>query len=280
MDSNNTKRRYCISVDGSQYSDWAFDIVFEELYQSGDYVIVTHIANPDKSDYIPFEYQADTIMSKYDTKLVTKLPADKYEIIKENRDKNTDHAQQVNKVAKQHNATILAIGFLGHKVGKAKNDFTKGVIYLSSNVKLPTLVIKENSRRADKLNKAFTWLIAIEQKSSRSFKAFQFAMNYINKSVDNVIGYHIDIYDSKEEIQEEFNNFCQSEGIQNYKFCIENKNKSLSIGNQISNFINFSDSLYVDFLVIGHNPHKYTNVEEIPLFEIFKSVQANVLFYN
>jgi hypothetical protein len=80
MESSSSQKKYCIAVDGSDNSDWAFDLVLNELLQKGDKVVVVHISNPNKSD-VPFAFQANSIVSKYEAKLIGKLLKQDYLII-------------------------------------------------------------------------------------------------------------------------------------------------------------------------------------------------------
>lgn len=278
--STKKANKFCISVDGSQYSDWGFDLVFNELYQPGDYVIVVHISKVDQTD-IPFQYQADTIMSKYDTKLLVKLPNSLYSLFRERREHNVHALQQVDKLATKSGATLLVTGYQGHKTGKNKNEFTKGITYLISNVKIPTLVVKENSKRSEKKNGEFTWVVALEETSGRSFKAFEFASNYMNKAVDKIYGMHIkNLKTDPNELKEAFVEFCKAQGIVNYEFILFDEERNTPIGKRISTIINYEEKFYTDFLVLGHNPNKYSNINDLPIVEVFRSVDANILFFS
>ena len=279
---SSTQKKYCIAVDGSDNSDWAFDLVLNELYQKGDKVVIVHIANPNKSD-VPFAFQANSIVSKYEARLTGKLLKQDYLMIKQDKANNNNHAlHQVNQIAVTNNCTVLVLGFHGYKKNKQPNEVSKGISFIMSNIKLPTIIVKENSSRKNKNSSSFTWLTSIEQANTRSFKAFQFAVHYINPQVDKVVGCHIKLYNSSvdSEVKDLFESFCQSQSVANYDFKYLENDRS-NVGNQISNFVNFNETDSIDFVVLGHNPNKYSGGDNgsSPLTEVIKSAKANILFY-
>ena len=280
MDSKVPKsKRICISVDGSQYSDYAFDLIFNELYRPKDYILLTHIYNSSKLSSIPFTYQPDTIISKYSTKLLTKIPQDYYSVRKEDRVKKDEHAlSYVLEIAKKSNIDILVVGFKGYKPKNDSQLFSSGVGYLIKNNIFPTLVVKQNIKRSEKKNQKFNWLFSIEDTSSLSFKAFKFAIQFFDKKNDVVLGYHIDNKHFKDEIEKEFKTICQKEGIENTQFIVEKKVSGLSIGKQISKFVNETNGTDVDFVIMGNNPGKHPQLQECPLGEVLNNALANVLF--
>lgn len=300
--TQSSSRTYCIAVDGSIHSDYAFDLVLNELYQKRDKVIVVHIANQAKLSEIPFNFQPQTIISKYDAKLTGKLLRGDYQIIKEDRDKKSPHALlQVNQIALANSCSVLVLGFQGHK-GKTQEELTKGVKFIINNIKLPTIVVKEKTERKKKDTEAFTWMMSIEQPNSRSFKAFQFATDYIDPSKDRILACHVKTYTDShaKEVQEYFEEVCKKKGIQNYGVCVMEKesanssnSSSSQIGKQLSDFVNFNSKEFVDFIIIGHNPEKYTSgfrfdnssQSNAPSYTspgevIIKSASANILFYS
>lgn len=284
MDSSSSiSKNYCIAVDGSQYADWAFDLVLDELYKKGDKVTVVHVTNSTKISEIPFAYQPKTIISKYEAKLTGKLSSTDYRIISQERDSNASHAlMQVYKQAVSNNCSLLAMGFYGHKSSN-KNELTKGLTYAIDNILLPTIVVKENHKRSD--SGCFTWMAAIETANTLSFKAFQFAVNYIDLSKDKIIGTHIKSYNETmaKEVKEIFEKTCQEKNAQKFSFAILDKEKNLDIGTQLSNIVNYNETESIDFAVMGHNAGKYTrdgNNQISPLVPFIKSAKCNILFYN
>ena len=282
MESSTTNsKKYCIAVDGSEYSDWAFQLVTDELYQKGDKILLVHISNSTKFSDIPFAFRPKTILSKYDAKLAGKFSTKDYKILTQERDSNSTHALlQVNNIAIKEQCTVLVLGFHGHNMNKDKKEISKGISFIISNIKLPTIVVKESIKRSNKNNGHFTWAASIEEANSRSFKAFEFFTNYIDTQRDHLIGSHItNLGEEKaQEVKLYFEQTCQIKAITNYSFNLIEYSSKISIGNTIINYINFNENETIDFLIVGHNPKK--NSENSPLHIVIKSAQCNVLFYS
>ena len=273
------KKKYCICVDGSVYSEYGFDLVFDELYEKGDNIVVTHVYNNEKLSEIPFDNQPKSIQSKYETKLIGKLVQTDFEIIIKDKGNSNEHSIEiVNGLAKNRNCTMLVMGFHGHKGEKEKKEVSKGIIYLIKQIKLPTFIIKERSQRKSKESGGFLWLVFIEKSNTRSFYAFEFALNYINKDLDKIMG--INIVDGYKDtvIELQFNSICKKVGIKNISFQYLPIQRDLKVTGMICEMVNFGKD-YVDFLVLGHNPSK-TKVEESPCLEVMKNSKTNILFYT
>lgn len=280
MESNKAKV-YCIAIDGSKCSDWAFELVFNELYQKGDKIIVVHISNNEKE--VPFAFQSKTIMSKYDAILTGKLQPQDYSLIFKEREKKSEHAlAQVNTIATENKASILILGFMGHKM--KTGEISKGITYVINNVKIPTIVVKENSQRKNKEDKSFTWCSFIEQPNTRSFKAFQFAMNYVSPK-DHIVTAHIKVNGDMyiKEIKEISEKALKDKGITNYKFDSINSKSNELVTTQICNYVNYNETDTIDFLVLGHNPTKIVedknHVKACVVSAAIQSAQSNILFY-
>ena len=276
-------KNYCIAIDGSQHSDWAFNLVFEELFQKGDKITLVHISNGSKD--VPFAFQPKTIISKYDAKLTGRLSTLDFKIVQEEKKANVIHALlQVNDIALANKCTMLVLGFQGHKDNK--ENISRGVNYVIDNIKLPTIVVKENITRKSKDSGAFTFCTSIEQANTRSFKAFQFAVNYIDVTKDKVLGMHIKIYNDSfiKEVKEYFEATCTEKGVKNFAFQPLENEKDVSVGEQICNFANYNEKESIDFLILGHNPIKYkTNADaknSSPLNTAIKSAKTNILFFS
>lgn len=284
MESNATetheKKNYLISVDGSDHSDWGFDMIFNEIYKKGDYLTVLHVANQKKISDIPFKYQPDQIFSKYETKLIGKLPKNDYILIRKDRENEKAHAlETVNQVARTNNADLLVLGCQGHKGVKDRKDLSSGITYLIKNISIPSIVVKENSQRAKKEAKGFNWLVCIENHYTRSFKAFELATSLIDKEKDTITALHLHVYgDNYKETEDAFEKYCIKIGIAKRKFVAIEKNPKMSVGKNICDYVNFGED-YIDFVVIGHNISKYTtDVNASPTVDIIKFAQANILF--
>ncbi len=280
---NSEKKNYLVSVDGSDNSDWGFDMIFNEIYKKGDYITLIHVANQKKISNIPFKNQPDQIMSKYETKLIGKLPKSDYLLIRRDRDNDKIHALEVvQTVAKTNNVDLLVLGSTGHKGVKDKKEISSGISYLIEHITIPSILIKENSQRSKKESKGFNWVVCIENHYTRSFKAFELATTLINKETDSIIALHLtnNLVENYKETEDAFEKYCTKVGITKRRFIPTEKKLSVSTGKNICDFVNFGDD-YIDFVVIGHNYTKYVNNKgESPTVEIIKYAQANILFSN
>jgi len=282
FNSNETHERknYLISVDGSNFSDWGFDLIFNEIYKKNDYITLLHVANQKKISDIPFKFQPAQIISKYETKLIGKLPKNDYIIIRKDREDDKVHALElVNQVAKINQADLLILGCQGHKGVKDKKELSSGITYLIKYINIPSIVIKENSQRLKKEAQGFNWLVCIENHYTRSFKAFELACSLIDKEKDSIFALHLSMLgDNYKETEDAFDKYCTKANINKRKFVAIEKNPNLSIGRNICDYVNFGDD-FIDFVVIGHNVSKYsTNISSSPTVDVIKYAQANILF--
>lgn len=278
---NYSGTKFCISVDGSKYSDYGFEIVFNDLFKKGDKIIVTHICNADKLVNIPFNYLPDTIQNKYETKLLGKLLKTDFNLIFQTKETNIKHAmEQVFDICTSNSCNVLVMGFQGHKADINKKEITRGTIFMVEKVHIPTFIIKDNISRKNKTSGGYNWFIGIENSNSKSFKAFQYALKFIDLVKDKILIFHVKQFADQEEemILEEIEKFCKEKNLINYEIKIHENQAIKSIGTEICNYVNFAQEMF-DFIVVGHNPGKYRNLEASPIIEICKSAQANILYY-
>jgi nucleotide-binding universal stress UspA family protein len=284
MDANRTethdKKNYLISIDGSDHSDWGFDMTFNEIYKKNDYLTVLHVANHHKISDIPFKYQPDQIISKYETKLIGKLPKHDYILLRKDRINEKTHALEVvNEVARTNNADLLVLGCQGHKGVKDRKELSSGITFLIKHINIPSIIVKENSQRAKKEVKGFNWLVCIENHYTRSYKAFELATTLIDKEKDYITALHLHTSgDNYKETEDAFEKYCVKVGIAKRKFVAIEKNSKLSVGKNICEYVNLGDD-YIDFVVIGHNISKYSmDMNASPTVDIIRFAQANILF--
>jgi hypothetical protein len=271
------RKNYLISVDGSGYSNWGFDLIFKELFRKGDHITVLHVTNENKKD-IPFKYQADQIMSQYETKLLGKLPKDDFSLVKKGRKNDSEHALEVvYEISTQGNADMIILGTQGHKGAKSTKEISKGIMFIVKFIPIPSLIVKEKTQREFKENKGFNWLVCLEDNLSRSFKVFEFVLSLIDKEKDTIIGFNLWQLEQNKELEDSFEKLCGKLNVKNRRFVSNQRNPNTSIGKSICDFVNFGDD-YIDFISIGHNISKYPEPEYSPTIEILKYAQANILF--
>jgi hypothetical protein len=274
-----TKHKFCISVDGSIFSDYGFDFTVNDLYKSGDEITLVHVINKKKLDDIPFNFKPEVIMSKYETQLIGKFPKSCWKIVQLDKRDEVQHAlQQVYTLCQQDWNNVLVVGHSGHKSSKVSMDVTKGINFILNYMKIPTFIMRESLSRKSK--PSFTWMICMTALGSRSYKAFEFAIPFIHPD-DKVIALHVKKdNESADSLRENFEAICKARNFKNFKFDERKKTDCFEkIGKTIANFVNFSDE-FVDILVVGKNSSKYDSIEDLPAYEIIKNSEANFLFYS
>jgi len=278
-----TKNIWCVSVDGSKFSQYGWEVTLEELYKQGDEIYVVHISNEEKTD-VPYECQSLTLLNKYEVICKGIYPPLNYGLIFQPKTQKNVHAMEdIYKIAKSKNATCLVMGFEGHKANILKKELTKGIIYMINNITMPVLIIKERSIRKKKDTKGFNWLISLNSsKYSRTyFNSFNTALSQVDMENDKVMGITLtrpgDGSDKK-EVEEDFYNRCKQNNVKNCSFTYELYDKKTDdIGRQIANFVNFSQER-IDFVCLGFNKSKFTNIEDAPAINVIKFAMANVLY--
>lgn len=162
--------KFCVSVDGSKFSDFGFELVLNEFFKKRDKLLVTHISNQDNLNNTPFIALPDTIQTRYETKLLGKLLQQDYNIVIQPLDKNMVHAiEQVFDICVANNCNIMMLGFQGYKADKIKKEITKGTIFMIENVHIPTFILKDYTPRSEKPTEGYRWFVGIENSNSKSF---------------------------------------------------------------------------------------------------------------
>ncbi len=282
MDTNLTDKvkTFCVSIDGSKYSDYGFDLTFNELYKKGDKLVISHITNPDKTE-LPYECQAKTIHSKYTTICSGKFQSSDYEIVIMDKNKDSVHAlDTLNSISTSRNVSAMILGFQGHKENKQKNELTKGIIYMIKTITLPTFIIKETCTRKSKESGGFTWVVLIEDQDSNSYESFQVAITFMHPNKDKVVGICVVKQQGKnqQDLQNNFNDLCKKANMKNYDFKLIDKTSD-TISKQLVDLVNFGEEM-ADFVVVGHNVKKYNQIDSSPTIELIKMAQSNIFYYS
>ena len=68
---------FCISLDGSDFSENGFDLSMKKLMEKKDRINVVHISQSNQND-LPFQAKSKSIKSYADSKLCTSFTSDKY----------------------------------------------------------------------------------------------------------------------------------------------------------------------------------------------------------
>ncbi len=281
---NQTTNCWMVSVDGSKYSQWGWEVCMEELYKQGDEIFISHISNPEKEQIIPYQSQPKTLYEKYDTICKGKYPPLNYQIIFGTRTKGNAHAlEDLYSIAKSKNISCIVMGFQGHKANEEKKELSKGLLYMVKNITMPVLIIKERSVREKKDTKGFNWLVCLNNtRYSRTyFNAFKHMLPQVDLEKDKIMGVTITRSgdgSEKKEVESDFSKKCTESGIKNCSFKYVDYDRSINdIGKQLANLINYNEER-IDFISLGFNYKKFENIEDAPALNVIKLVMANILY--
>ena len=280
---------FVIGVDGSEGSHNAVELVCRDFHRRGlDKTIVVHISNLKKEHEKGIQYHSKTIYNHYSEYLKSVLQQDDYEIVFEERKEGSENVfEQINEIAISKNVSLLVLGFRGYKGSKNRPDeLSKSVTYLVHKPKIPVLVIKNKVSREYRVGGQFKWLICVESEESKSFKALQSMLRYIDAENDIIHGFTVDKVEkelSTHPVKIKFDELMKKNEIQNYDFFSlileEEKDVKTTIINWIAKHLE-EENHFIDFVVLGYNPSKYTFQKDISntTVGILKEVDSNIYF--
>lgn len=275
-----------IGVDGSEGSKNAVEIVVKDFHRKGlDKIYIVHISDAKKEHEKGVQYHSKTIYNHYHEFLKELISENDYEVIFEERKENENVFEQINEIANNKKANLLVLGFRGVSGTKNRPDeLSKGVKYLVHKPLIPCLVVKEKTHREFRQELGFKWLVCIESAESKSFKAFQHILRYVDAENDTIHGFTVDLKDgNSKKVQEAFLEICKKNNITKTEFSSVEKEEKDSIKTVIHNWIVDhlkDDAHFIDFLVLGYNPTKYNFNKEAPntTVEVIKDINVNVFF--
>ncbi len=275
-----------VGVDGGEGAHNAVELAIKDFHRKGmDKLILVHIANLKKEHEKGLQYHSKTIYNNYHDYLSKALNAEDFEIIFEDRKENENVFEQINAIANSKKADLLICGFRGYKGNKDRPDeLTKGIHYLVHKPLIPCLIVKEKTHREFRPELGFKYLFLIDSVDSKSFKAFQHSLRYIDAENDIIHGVTIETKEGEgSKVEKVFRDLCAKNEIKNVLFTIESKVEDKSIQATIIDWIKDhlkKENHFIDFVVCGYNPAKYNfNKEaENTTVDIIKTLNCNVLF--
>jgi hypothetical protein len=209
-----------------------------------------------------------------------------YEIIFEERKENENLFEQINEIAVAKDATLLVLGFRGKGSNIKGDQLSKSVTYLVHKPKIPVLVVKFKTRREYRSNSDFKWLVCIESNESKSFKALNSMIRFVDSEVDVIHGLTIDMQQKEESInsvKKVFEELMLKNDIKNSLFSIVPCEHKMDVKAVITKWIEThlkTENHFIDFVVLGYNPMKYINNKDVPntTVDLLKEVNCNVYF--
>ena len=279
-----------VGIDGSEGSHNAFELVINDFHRKGlDKLILVHISDAKKEHEKGLQYHSKTIYNKYEEELTSRLNADDYKVIFEERKENENVFEQINDIAVSCDATLLVLGFRGYKGKKGRPDeLSKGVTYLVHKPKIPVLILKEKTERLYRESGKFKWLVCLESSESKSLKALQTCARFIDTENDIVHGVHINTSGKEIELSDSpvkaaFDKVMVEFEIVNFDFTVIELDEKAGIHGSLKNWVAEhleNENHYIDFMVMGYNPTKYNFDKDAAntTVDMIKFTPCNVFF--
>jgi len=271
---------FCLSVDGSIHSEQAFEIVTDDfLKKETDKMLIIHIFNSSMDEYYNFRNKKDTIIEKYNTRLL-KIDKSKTLFLKEDRISKVHALEQVNRIASNHKCSFLISGYYGIKGPKGDNkELSKGVDYLLSFSRSPTILIKENTLRKNKPNGQIKWLFVFDRAYMNCYSILNRFLPLINNERDFVFGYTLlPNWINFDDIKKNFIMDMELCRINNYDYEAAEYLKAPS--ELVKEKVNFGD-LHFDYLVFYNNPERHRNDgKSSDTVNLITKCASNICFIN
>jgi len=275
-----------VGVDGSEGSHNAVELVVQDFMRKGlDKLYVIHITDSSKDHERGIQYHAKTIFNSYNDYLKQHLHQGDYEVIFQEKKSDESIFEQINEIAGEKKADLLVLGFRGINGSKNRPDeLSKGIKYLVHKPLIPCLVVKEKIHRIYRPENGFKWLVCIESEESKSFKAFNSIMRYIDAESDIVHGFAVDTKSGHtDKAKAAFEEVCKKNEIKNSDFTVVPLKENESIKTSIHDWVKehlLNENHFIDFIVLGYNPLKYGFNKDASntTVEMLKDVNVNVFF--
>lgn len=281
----------CISVDGSEHSQYCIDLVTKEFLPminnnlemkkngvEAKYLAV-YIYYSSKDKEFNYANCKDNVISKaaemlgyYKKNGVLYL---------EDRWSKKHPVQQVCIQAAHNQADFLFVGFLGIKGPRGENkELAKGVDFLLGHSQKPTIIIKEKAFRINTKTKGYNWLIILEKNHVNRIKVLEMFSQLIDKEKDKVYGYGLyeGFVPTQDSIKSEFEKYAETYGIKQieYDACFY-KN---GVSDVVSDKVNFGKITF-DYVCFYNNITKHLNSpDDNDYVNLVKKCSSNIGFVN
>jgi hypothetical protein len=280
---------YVLDANGSLDSEFAFNIIIKEFIHNGR-LLVSYLFDSTKDEEYNYNNRKDVVMSRFEVLLLTHLEEKKYKFIKKDKKYFTqyDNPQELaNELGIKNNANFMFCGFKGLKGPFARNEeLERGLTYLLSESRMPTVIIKEENFRVMKKRPqtGYKWLFVFDRNSSYCYKilpAFSHLIDAENDTVDamTLLPSFIHFDDIKKNFYEFLGNMGYDLNKSNYEAIEYKKAPSTYVIEKI----NFGESPFYDFVVFYNNPINFKNEvykENNESFKIAMKAYCNVCFLN
>ena len=277
----------CLSIDGSQSSKDAFEIILTEFlpYIHDSVLICPHIYNNTLDEKFNWRYQKANVLEYYKTRLTTSLADYQGYLIIQDRDPNKTHEiEQAYKISEINECKYFFCGYEGLREQALKPDrIDVGLEYLLGESKIPVFIMKDNKKRGNK-NKGFQWLLVMDKSNFDCYLVMDLFLPLVNKSVDKIFGLTLMPHfvqnddDVKKKFYEKMAELNFKEGEQFEYLAKQYKDNPSSI---LVEFVNHNNEQFFDFVIFLNNPMKFkSQKQDCDTFKYVKQLYANIGFCN
>jgi hypothetical protein len=277
----------CLSIDGSQTSKDAFEIILFEFlpYIHNSVMICPHIYNNTQDEKFNWRFQKAHVLEYYKTRLTTSLADYQGYLIIQDRDGNKMHEiEQSYKIAEMNQCKYFFCGYEGLREQALKpSRIDVGIEYLLGESKIPVFIMKDNKKRGNK-NKGFQWLLVMDKSNSDCYRVLDLFLPLVDRKLDKIYGFTLmpqyvqnddDVKKKFYEKMEELN-FKEKE-----QFEYSSKQYISNPSTILADFVNHNSVYFFDFVIFLNNPMKFKSQKhECETFKYVKLLYANIGFCN
>ena len=286
---SNEENILCLSIDGSNHSKDAFEIIINEFLNriKNSVLICPHIFDITHDHQFNWRFQKSNVIEYYKTKLITSLADYQGYLIIQDKDIYKCHEiEQAYKISEINNCKYFFCSYEGLREQKLKSArIDIGIDYLLSESKIPIFIMKDDKKRGEK-NKGYKWLLIMDRSNSDCLKVLDLFLPLIDFENDKIHGLtllpsYVNFDDVKIPFYQKMEELNFLEGEQ-FTYSVQNYNNNYHKQSVwLTDFINHNDKDFYDFVIFLNNPQKYkTQGEECETFKYIKNIYANMCFCN
>lgn len=279
----------CLSIDGSQTSKDAFEIILAEClpYIHNSVLICPHIYNNTMDEKFNWRYQKANVLEYYKTRLTISLADYQGYLIIQDRDANKMHEiEQSYKIAEMNECKYFFCGYEGLREQALKpSRIDVGIEYLLGESKIPVFIMKDNKKRGhSNNNKGFHWLLVMDKSMNDCYRVLDLFLPLIDRSCDKIYGFTLmpHFAQNDKDVKEKFYEKMKELNFkENEQFQYSSKLYNHSPINILVDFVNHNSEQFFDFVIFLNNPMKFkTQKQECDTFKYVKLLYANIGFCN
>ena len=277
----------CLSVDGSQTSKDAFEIILTEFlpFIHNSVLICPHIYNGDQDEKFNWRFQKANVLEYYKTRLTTSLADYQGYLIIQDRDENKMHEiEQSYKIAEMNECKYFFCGYEGLReqaLKKARIDV--GIEYLLGESKIPVIIMKDNKKRGNK-NKGYQWLLIMDKSNGDCYRVLDLFLPLIDRENDKIFGLTLmpHFVQNDDDVKKHFyNKMSELNFKEKVQFEYAAKQYNTDPIKILIEFVNHNAEQFFDFVLFLNNPMKFkAQKQECDTFKYVKLLFANIGFCN